>query len=181
MANVINEYGETCWVPGKIIDICYERNQPKLYRVRYFNGEEDDNTFYQLIKISENLYYYIVEIILAFWAEIEKKKNPPKVKVDNYKSILQVASGTKHAQEVFDSGLSAKLFELRKVQLRVSSEVLAKWPHDGWYYECRVLEDLSDGKFQLENKFKDKKEVLREDIMFKSHTGRFEVSLSRVL
>ena len=175
MANVINEFGETCWVPGKIIDIYYDKNQPKLYRVKYFNGEEDDNTFYQMVKIDEKLYYYIVELILRYWAMIKKKESPPPVKVDNYKSILQVSNESKNASAIIESSLNAKLFELRQVKLRVDSEVLAKWPCDGWYYESRVLEELGEGKFKLANKFKDVKEVFREDIMFKSNTGKFSI------
>ncbi len=54
-------------------------------------------------------------------------------------------------------------FELKKLQ--------------GWYYESRVLDSLGDGKFKLANKFKDVKEVYREDIMFKSNTGKFDVRI----
>lgn len=70
MANVINELNQICWVPGQVIDIDYSSN-PKLYRVVYYNNEEDDNTFYQLVRISKRMYLYAKDRILRM-AEKDK-------------------------------------------------------------------------------------------------------------
>ena len=64
MAKVTNEFGENCWVPGKIMDIYYYSKSPKLFRVLYYNGVEGYNMTNELVKIDENLYNDIVKRIL---------------------------------------------------------------------------------------------------------------------
>ena len=48
--------------------------------------------------------------------------------------------------------------------LKVGEMVLAKWPGDGFYYECRVHKRINQHLYQLENMLVDSKCVLREDI-----------------
>ena len=61
-------------------------------------------------------------------------------------------------------------------ELRENAIVLAKWPSDGWYYESKVLKNLGNGKYKLESKFKDVKQVYREDIYYKQGNQILKVS-----
>ena len=61
-------------------------------------------------------------------------------------------------------------------ELRENAIVLAKWPSDGWYYESKVLKNLGNGKYKLESRFKDVKQVYREDIYYKQGNQILKVS-----
>ena len=62
MALVINEFDQSCWVPG-IVQTINEFSFPKLYKILYFNGQEGDNSRVELVKINKNLYGFIVNYI----------------------------------------------------------------------------------------------------------------------
>lgn len=63
MANIINEFGQDCWVPGIVQFVNYD-SEPISYRVLYYNGEEGSNTYTQLIKLSKDQYFNIKDYIL---------------------------------------------------------------------------------------------------------------------
>jgi len=62
MAKLINESNRVCWVPGVIKQI-RENLYPKYYEIVYFNGKQDLNTRYELVKISVREYERIVNFI----------------------------------------------------------------------------------------------------------------------
>jgi hypothetical protein len=62
MAKIINESNHVCWVPG-IIKKIREHFYPKYYEIIYFNGKQDLNTRYELVKITNRQYDRIVDFI----------------------------------------------------------------------------------------------------------------------
>lgn len=62
MASVINEFEQSCWVPG-IVQNIDQNSYPKLFTILYFNGQEGDNTRPELHKINKNMYGFIVNYI----------------------------------------------------------------------------------------------------------------------
>ncbi len=91
-------------------------------------------------------------------------KQYEKLKFD-YRPILQATNNFKEITET--RNLPEDLLVLRNHQrlLKVGQSVIAKWPGDGYYYDCKVINYIGNNRYQLENILKDFKYVYREDII----------------
>ena len=97
----------------------------------------------------------------------------------NFRPILQITNEQNNLTN--NTKLHEQLLKLRNSlpELRENAIVLAKWPSDGWYYESKVLKNLGNGKYKLESRFKDVKQVYREDIYYKQGNQILKVSLTK--
>jgi hypothetical protein len=90
------------------------------------------------------------------------KDYPDRLKL-SFRPPLQSETSTEDREKPC---LNDKMLRHELAPLKISEMVLAKWPGDGFYYECRVHSRISPHLYQLENMLADSKCDLKLSLRF---------------
>lgn len=167
-----------------------------FFKIQYYNGEIGENTNDQLIKISKSQYQMFIDYIMAKLAEpIKSKKKVGASDSDmpgfdlarfimfsveyrqlrlKYQPLLEPISGPNSLGTIDASPIPQSNSEIETLlerrhtlcELKSGETALARSPHDGLFYECKIEQNLQNGKYRISGD--SDRVVNREDLISKT-------------